>query len=260
MKNFSLFIVLLIQPVLVQAADLLNLETRPGVTLKVYINKHEQPQASVILFAGGKGKLDLGDAFGDATIGKGTNFLVRSRKEFALNGFTVAIVDAPSDKQGKRGMLGGFRNSEEHVTDIQQVIAYLKKQADVPVWLVGTSRGTESATNVALYSNPKADGLILTSSMTVANNEGTAVTKMALGELTMPVMVVAHEEDACQKTPPEGGQEIMGMLTSSTRKTLKMFRGGDDPVSKPCQAKSYHGFLGIEEDVIDSIAAFIKAK
>lgn len=252
---------LFLLPWTAQAAELVTLQTRPEVTQSLYLEKQETPVASVILFAGGHGRLKLKDDFGSVKIRKlRSNFLVRARNEFSLHGFTIAIVDAPSDYQRKKGMLGGFRNSEEHVTDMDAVIAYLRKQADVPVWLVGTSRGTESAANVALYSKQSPAGVILTSSMSVSNSMGTPLTEMAMDMLKIPAMVVAHENDECRKTPAKGSKKIMAMLTNSPRKELKMFSGGDEPVSKPCQARSYHGFLGIEEDVIDSIAVFIKAK
>ena len=37
-----------------------------------------------------------------------------------------------------------------------------------------------------------------------------------------------------------------------------MFSGGDEPINKnPCKAKTYHGFLGIESEVVKSITEFI---
>lgn len=242
------------------AADLVKLETRPGVEQRFILIKQEQPVASVILFAGGKGALNLSSLFGSPTIGWGkNNFLVRTRDTFARQGLTVAVVDAPSDRQSRRGMLDGFRDSAEHVTDIDAVIAYLRQQADVPVWLVGTSRGTESAAQLALKSQQNPHGLVLTSSMTRPNRAGTAVTEMPLARITIPTLVVAHDDDGCGKTPPAGADRIAAMLTASPKVEVKRFNGGDMPQSKPCQAMSPHGFIGIEDKVVDAIAAFIKA-
>ena len=120
-----------------QAAELISLETRPGVTQKFILIKPEKSVASVVLFAGGHGNLKLSSFFGKPAIGWGkNNFLVRTRDEFAKHGFMVAVVDTPSDKKGGKGMLGGFRNSKEHVTDIDKVIAYLRKEVGVPIWIV----------------------------------------------------------------------------------------------------------------------------
>ena len=75
----------------------------------------------------------------------------------------MAVVDAPSDK--KHGMYDGFRNSGEHLKDMEAVISFLKSEANVPVWLIGTSRGTESAAYIASKAKGAINGLILTSSM-----------------------------------------------------------------------------------------------
>ena len=178
---------------------------------------------------------------------------------FAKNGFLVAVVDSPSDKKSKKGMLGGFRVSMDHVEDIDHVISYLRTQADIPVWLIGTSRGTESATNIAINSKQQPDGLVLTSSESVPNAEGTPVTDMNLEKITMLTLIVAHGEDKCRNTPPEGAEQIAGMLTNSRKVEVKMFSGGDTPKSKPCKAMSYHGFFGIEDKVVNFISDFIKS-
>ncbi len=150
--------------------QLVTLETRAGVTQKFILITPEKPVAAVILFAGGHGKLDLSNASGRPVPRRGGNFLVRSRADFAGHGFAVAVVDAPSDRKERVGMLGGFRNSAKHVTDIDAVTAHLKKAVRVPVWLIGTSRGTESAAYVAIHAKEKVAGLVLTSSMTEDNS------------------------------------------------------------------------------------------
>lgn len=236
------------------------LNTRNGVEQKVLLLKPDSTKASVILFAGGKGALGLSSLFGRASIKWGKkNFLVRTRNLFLNNGFLVAVVDAPSDMQSKNGMLGGFRDSPEHVEDIDHVIKYLRQQVNAPIWLVGTSRGSESAANVAINSRQKPDGLVLTSSITVMNNKGTAITDMNLSRVSVPTLIVANTDDKCPKTPANGADEIAALLVKAKRVEVKKFSGGSIPESKPCKAMSYHGFLGIEDEVIDYISSFIKS-
>jgi pimeloyl-ACP methyl ester carboxylesterase len=246
-------------PAQAHALELISLKTRPGETQTFILIKTDNPVASVILFVGGHGNLKLSSVSGIPDIGWGkNNFLVRTRNAFAEHGLMVAVVDAPSDKKGKKGMLGGFRNSEEHVTDIDAVIAYLRKEAPVPVWLVGTSRGTESAARVAISSHEKPDGLILTSSMTESNKGGSAVTELALSNIKIPTMIIAHREDMCRHTPSKGAEEIKRKLTSAPRIEVSYFTGGDTPRSDPCKALSAHGFLGIEDEVVKDIVHFIQ--
>ena len=238
-----------------QAAELITLNTRDGVQQKFILMKPEKPIASVILFAGGKGALDLQ---GSSSMNWGrNNFLVRTRDKFLDNGFMVAVVDAPSDHQEKPWMLFGFRDSDEHVVDIDHVIAYLKKQAHIPVWLIGTSRGTESAVTLAIESKQKPYGLVLTSSMTEENSKGSAVTESDLDKITIPTLITAHESDGCHHTPPEGAETIKEMLTNAKKVEVKIFSGGDE-TGKPCKAMSHHGYLDIEESVVNYIANFIK--
>jgi len=39
---------------------------------------------------------------------------------------------------------------------------------------------------------------------------------------------------------------------------VKSFSGGSAPESKPCRAMSYHGFLGLEDEVVNYISNFIE--
>ncbi len=198
--------------------QLVTLETRAGVTQKFILITPRSPVAAVILFAGGKGNLDLSSASGQPVLGWGkNNFLVRTRHDFAAHGFAVAVVDAPSDRKGSGGMRGGFRNSAEHVTDIDAVVAHLRKTAGVPVWLIGTSRGTESAAYGTIYAKEKIAGVVLTSSVTENNRSGRSVADLALERIRVPALIVAHEDDACRVTPPEGAEKIAKGLVNAPK-------------------------------------------
>lgn len=83
----------------------------------------ENPAAAVILFAGGHGGLQMLQN-GSLKWGE-LNFLVRTRQLFAKNGLSVAVIDAPSDRQVVP-FLAGFWQRQEHVADIKAVIAWLK--------------------------------------------------------------------------------------------------------------------------------------
>ena len=123
-----------------------DIPTRPGVTQRFLYLSPENPKAAVILFPGGHGGLQISQD-GSPRWGA-TNFVVRTRQEFADMGLSVVVIDAPSDRQSPP-FLGGFRQKAEHVEDVKAVIAWMRKQNNVPVWLVGTSRGTQSAAFIA---------------------------------------------------------------------------------------------------------------
>jgi len=235
---------------------LIIIPTRPKVTQPfLLIRPTDMPVASVILFAGDHGRL----ALSPQGIGWGSsNFLVRNRHRFAQEGFLVAVVDAPSDHpQG----LWNFRTSAAHAGDIRQVIAELKKIAGVPVWLIGTSMGTVSAANgAARLKQGGPDGVVLTSTVTKESRQVTeTVNSIRLKDIRVPTLVVHHKRDNCVVTPYELAVALMRSLTHAPKKELLTFGGGDLSVLDPCEATSYHGFLGLDAEVVTAIASWIKA-
>ena len=231
--------------------ELIQLPTRPGVTQPIWLLPPAgKPVASVILFMGGNGVLH--------DVHRNQNFLIRSREKFAAAGFLVASVDTPSDHpQG----LDNFRSSAEHAQDIAAVIAYLRKQAAVPVWLVGTSMGTISAANVAarLKGGGGADGLVLTSSIVSSSRRsGPISATVEVADIAVPTLFVHNKDDACLLCPFSAVPGMMERFTHAPRKELIAVSGGSEPRSDPCEALSRHGYIGIEDEVVGDIARWIK--
>lgn len=227
--------------------------TRPGVTQRVLLIRPEHPAASVILFAGGNGLIQIGL---DGSLGRGGNFLVRSRERFAREGLAVAVIDAPSDRIDGPG-LQYFRQSADHAADVERVIAFLRREVKAPLWLVGTSRGTVSVANAAIRLAGKGpDGIVLTS--TVVGPDRERVPAMDIGAIKVPTLVVHHQDDQCRVCLFSDVKSLMGGL-QSTRPELVVFSGGGPPRGNPCEARHYHGFIGIEDDVVKRIADWIKA-
>jgi hypothetical protein len=239
-----------------QAARVVDIPTRPGVTQRMVVIESDKPKAAVVLFAGGHGGLQISSA-GNFKWGDG-NFVVRSRRLFASNGLLVAVVDAPSDRQNAP-YLSGFRQTPEHVADIKAVIAWSRQQANIPVWLVGTSRGTQSAAFIATQlalADGGPDGLVLTSTMLTDKPGARPVPEMPLGRIQVPTLVVHHKQDGCQYCKYRDLPSLMDKLTAVPRKELLTFEGGKDQ-GDPCEAMAHHGFNGIEQEVVTKIAEWI---
>jgi len=237
------------------AERVVDIPTRPGVTQRFIVMTPDDPKASLILLAGGHGGLQIYPS-GKLRWGA-NNFVVRNQQQFADHGLTAVVVDAPSDRQSPP-YLGGFRQTPEHVADIKAVIAWLKQQANIPVWLVGTSRGTQSAAHIAVALTGAAggpDGLVLTSTI-LLDPKGRPVPDMNLGKLTLPTLVVHHKQDGCQLTSYSDLPRLMDKLTSVSRKELISVEGGINR-GDPCEAQAYHGFNGIDAEVVAKIAAWI---
>jgi len=193
-----------------------------------------------VLLAGGHGGLQI---FPNGSMKWGdNNFLVRTRQQFADQGLFVAVVDAPSDRQSPP-FLGGFRQKPEHAEDLRAVIAWVREQAKVPVWLVGTSRGTQSAAFVAteLSSTQGPDGIVLSSTILV-EEKGRPVPAMPLGKLRIPVLVVHHEQDGCSHCPFSVIRARPWRTTGSTASSAmssRRPRPGSSPSDKPNQVSEY---------------------
>ena len=240
-----------------ESAQTIDIPTRPGVTQRILVITPDQPKAIVLLFTGGNGALQISPA-GELISGKG-NFLVRTRQLLADRGFIVVLVDAPSDRQSEP-FLSGFRQTPEHAADIKAVIARLRQDTKLPVWLMGTSRGTQSTAflTLALGKTDGPDGLVLTSSI-LTDPKGRAVPAMPLEKIIVPTLVVHHGLDACVLCNPAELPALMNKLSQSPRKELIVVDGG---ITKgdPCEAFAYHGYNGIEAEVVGKIAAWMLAR
>jgi len=245
--------------------QVLDLQTRPGVTVRYAAFKPDAtPRAVVILLVGGQGLLRIPNQPGPNWQNPG-NFLSRSRENFRRRGLFVAVVDAPSDQP--RGMISNFRSSKDHATDIAAVIADLRTRVPgKPVWVVGTSRGTVSAANAAsrLQGAAGPDGVVLTSSITRAAEGVNAPSRDSvfdtdLSAVRIPMLVISHRADTCYVTPPSDGQRILSKLANAPRKELILVEGGDPPRGDPCEAYAAHGYVGMEDQVVNLIADWILA-
>lgn len=248
----------------VPRTEVVTVAVRPGATMRYLgVTTGVPPKAAVILLTGGNGALRL-DTSGAIGSDLGLNFLIRSRVQFAREGFYVATLDAASDHQ--KGMNGQIRLSQQYADDLAKVIADVKKRTRVPVWVIGTSAGTLSAANAgARLSRGEAgpQGVVLTSTMTQldAGHCGKSVYDAGLASINVPVLVVSHREDGCQCSPgtPAAGSKLIAALSGTRAKELKIVTGGNPPVSGPCDARAQHGFFGLEGNVVKTIADWIKS-
>ena len=240
------------------ATKAVDIPTRSGVTQRILVLTPENPKAAVILFAGGNGGLKLTPT--GAITSLAGNFLVRSRQLFVDQGLMTVVVDSPSDHQSPPYLAGGFRTTPQHVADIKAVIAWVRSQAKIPVWLVGTSHGTQSAAFVAtqLTGADGPDGVVLTSTI-LNDDKEIPVPSLSLAKIKIPVLVVHHVQDGCSKCPYSGVPALMAKFTAAAKKQVLPIQGGQTR-GDPCEAWSYHGFNGVEQNVIAQIASFILAK
>jgi pimeloyl-ACP methyl ester carboxylesterase len=238
-----------------QPQRVIDVPSRSGVTQRFLLLQPESAKAVVILFAGGHGGIQM-SADGTMTALSG-NFLVRSRELFAAQGLAVAVIDAPSDRQ-QPPHLDYFRETSAHVADVKAAIAWLRQELKLPVWLVGTSRGTQSAAFIATQITPAdggPDGIVLTSTI-LADNRSRPVPDMALHRINVPVLVTHHRQDTCRTCRFSDLPWLTNKLKHLKRTETLIFEGGNNE-GPPCESRAYHGYNGIETDVVARIATWI---
>ncbi|HXF53823.1 MAG TPA: hypothetical protein VNK52_06840 [Hyphomicrobiaceae bacterium] len=245
-------------PALAQTESVAEITTR-GQSLRFLLIKPEKAVGSVILLAGGHGILDL-DAKGKIGWGAG-NQLVRTRGQYARAGFVTATPDVASDlKRG--GGVPGLRWSSEHAADIGNLVKHLRALAS-PVYLIGTSRAALSVANAAarLSGDAAPDAIVITSGMLVHINDKQPSAERQVGRLErirQPTLLLYHEKDACPYTPASSAERFRKLLTGAKQVDIKLLRGGSAS-GEPCEARHYHGFEGIDGEVVRTVSGWLKS-
>lgn len=240
--------------------EIVTLPTRAGVTQSYFLTSiPKNLHAVAVLFPGSGGLIHLRTENGKPRFKQG-NFLVRSRAEFVKRGVAAAILDVPSDQQSGWGMSDDFRLGDAHFNDISAVVADLEKRFQgVPLFLVGTSRGTISAAALGARLGQRAGGAVLTSTMfrqTPRNSKepGQGLSQFDFSTIKVPLLFVHHMSDQCVSTPYGDAARL------SDRYPLVTVFGGAAPRSGPCDAFSQHGFLGKESETVEEIVNWMLKK
>lgn len=249
--SLTLLFIFILASTLATAADrMVGVDTRPGVRVGYWLMPRDGAKVTVMLLPGGEGGIGF-----KGGVPTSANFLVRSRDYFAAQGFNVAIVGKPSDRDD---LDSNFRASAPHMEDLRVVVERLRKDLGQPVWLVGTSRGTISAAAAAIALDPSLlAGIVLTSSVT-NGNRAAAVPGLALAEIRIPVLVVHHRRDACKSCVPYEAAHIVERLTQAPVKKFVMLDGGSGARGDPCEPWHWHGYVGMEREAVEVIADWIR--
>ena len=244
----------------VYAQEIVTLSTRPGVTQSFFItNLGDNSQTIAILFPGSGGLIRLRQEKDQIKFGQ-NNFLVRNRGEFVKRGVVAAILDAPSDHQTGWGMGDEFRLGEDHFTDLSVVVADIGKRfPGLPLFLIGTSRGTISAAALGARFGSGLSGVVLTSTMFRAagarsNEPGPGLSRFDFTTVKVPVLFVHHVGDQCGSTPYGDAARL------ADKYPLISVFGGRAPESGPCDPFSAHGYFGKESETVEEIVNWMLKK
>ena len=235
------------------AQEIVTLPTRAGVTQSFVILGMEghQPEAVALLYVGAGGHISLRREEGEAKF-SARNFLPRSSAEFTRNGLLPVVMDAPSDQVE---LTEGYRMSAEQTVDARAVVKELKQRyPTLPVYLVGTSRGTISAAYLGRDLGDEVAGVVLTSTMFGSSNprrQAPTLRGFDYARIKARLLFVHHREDACEHTPYASAARL------APRYALVSVKGGKPAESGPCEPFSAHGYFGKEAETVGAIAAWI---
>jgi hypothetical protein len=190
------------------------------------------PAYAVILMPGGRGILAPSQQNGRVTFQMGGNFLIRSRALFATGPFVSASTDATT--------------SPDRILAIADDLK--KRYGAIKVYVVGTSRSTESTMALSAPLDGKMAGFVHSSSMN-------AIATFDTRKFRSRHLIVLHKLDACRVTRPSAGE-----VSHSTFGTELVAMEGGKSTGDDCEAFAYHGYNGIERETVEKIKAWIAAK
>jgi hypothetical protein len=232
--------------------ELVSIPSRPGVMQPfVVLPMAGVPQAVALLYVGGGGRINARREDGQVKFGA-RNFLPRSAAEFARNAILPVVMDAPSDQSE---LMDGYRTGSEQSVDARAVLAELKRRyPGLPVYIVGTSRGTISGAYIGRDLGAEVAGVVLASTMFGSSNlrrQAPSLRGFDYGAIRTPLLFVHHREDGCEHTPYAAAERL------AARHDLVSVSGGKPPESGPCDPFSAHGYFGVEGPTVDAIAGWM---
>lgn len=230
----------------------LNLPVAGGDQQRALYASPPHPRAIIVMLPGGAGDVGLA---GDGDIAHGNNFVVRTRALWNAAGFAVLIPDAVDGRN-----LRGLRSSARYAALVGDLVAAAHAQAAVPVFLLGTSQGSIAAMNgAAQLREGQIAGVVLTESVSRQGGSHETVFDAHPDRVNVPALVVANSDDRCNVAPPQDAGKIAAAMTGAPRVKVLNVGGGEQRSSRECGSLSPHGYYGIEQVVVNQIAAWMTA-
>jgi hypothetical protein len=177
-------------------------------------------------------------------------------------------MDIPSDadwgvaKKYHKGDLhpesDAYRISDKQEADYRAVMKELKSQGVKKFFLVSYSRSGMSNVNLAARLGKEISGIVLVSSIQTPG----FLDKTDFSKIKVPALFITHEKDGCNLNEFGEAAYSAFLLNQHTKVKLVRTTGGEaDPQADPCiDPKSYHGFPGTADQVVNIIIDWIKAQ
>ena len=224
-----------------QVFDVPHSEEAPTRTLLIEASK---PRALVLLFPGGGGTAGISE---NGSI-RSKHTFIRSISLWSHYGIDAVLVDTPYDLGDLRR--GNLRGRKDHLTRVDEVVTFYKNKFNLPIWIFGHSMGSSTATyyaNEIDQTKKNLAGIIIA---------GTIHTASLDDEVTLPVLAIHHQYDACAGTPVSASSKIIEGRSSNLVSKLELIEGGVTE-GEVCQSFAFHGFNQTEAEFVKRATSFI---
>jgi pimeloyl-ACP methyl ester carboxylesterase len=216
----------------------------------LFLAPEAAPAAAVVMFPGGDGVIGISN---NGAIANPGNFLIRTRAQWRAQGFLFVAVDAAEGAQK------GDRVGAANLRAIAQIVRAVRERTTAPIWLVGSSAGAPAAVAGAAALPPRSIAGIVISSPVSVSGPRDSVFDVPLARITVPVLIQVDRGDQCRLSPPSNAPQIKAALTAAPIVEVQQFAGGAGSHGSSCGPRSPHGFFGIETQVVDAAADWIRA-
>ena len=212
-------------------------------TIRIAHYRPDVPLANLYVMSGGDGVLRLQ---ADGT-GTGDNFtfspVIRNRQALLDAGYSVIMIDAPSDMLAAPGIPFAHRVTAAHAAELLEVLRAVQGRDNLPAWMMGFSAGGPSVANLAIAA-PRSTpfGLVL-----LSPNTGFAqhLLTLNLEAIQRPTLLLTHELDSCDGTSPANAPVVMSRLSATEARRHVSFTGGSfGSRGGGCDSTGYHGLGG----------------
>ncbi|SOE94465.1 hypothetical protein SAMN05414139_07290 [Burkholderia sp. D7] len=221
-----------------------------GFQRVMYSAARRETKGIIVMFPGGTGEIDIEKS---GRVKNAKNFVVRSDDLWRDRGYGIVLVDA-LDHQSMRGQ----RSSAAYAEVTKKIIEFARRQANAPVWVLGTSQGSIAAMNAASHAGrTQLAGLILTESVSILGGSHETVFDAHPDDVRVPSLVVANVDDRCKVAPPSMAQSIAQSIRHAPT-TVMTVSGGEQRTQDDCGSLTPHGYYGIEEKVVNGIVDWMR--
>ena len=239
-----------------QATTTVSDVTTARGTIRIAHYRPAVPLANLYVMSGGDGLLRL-QANGAGTTEQYTfNPLVRIRQQLLDSGYSLILIDAPSDMQASPGIPFPHRATAAHSAELLDVVRFVQLRDNLPAWMMGFSAGGPSAANVAIAAPQQNFGLILMSPNTGVDPH---LLSMNLEAIQRPTLLLTHASDTCQGTSPANAPTVMSRLSATEARRHVSFTGGSaGSRGGGCDTTGFHGLGGLDTQFVAELTGWMR--